>query len=133
MAWSREVRLPFLDYRLIEKILPLAPRYKLYNGWSKYLLRKAMEPLLPPEIAWRKDKQGFVNPESEWLKHELRNEVLRYFSPDSLIFTHGLIHRENLLAKYERYCRQPAGKGAIWFKDIFNPLALEIWLRQFYG
>jgi len=133
MAWSREVRLPFLDYRLIEKILPLAPRYKLYNGWSKYLLRKAMEPLLPPEIAWRKDKQGFVNPESEWLKHELRDEVLRYFSPDSLIFAHGLIHRENLLAKYERYCRQPAGKGAIWFKDIFNPLALEIWLRQFYG
>lgn len=131
MAFSREVRLPFLDYRLVEKLLPLAPSHKLRYGWTKYIFRKAMQPMLPPQIVWRKDKQGFVNPQSEWLKTELRQEVLRYFEQDSLMFQHRLIDREQLLKKYEQYCAQPAGKGTIWFKDIFAPLALEIWLRQF--
>ncbi|GAA4707872.1 asparagine synthase (glutamine-hydrolyzing) [Brevibacillus fulvus] len=132
MAWSREVRLPFLDYRLVELLLPLSPACKLRDGWSKYVFRQAMQSVLPAEIVWRKDKQGFINPQSEWLKQELREEVLRYFAPDSLIFTHGLIDRNKLLAKYERYRLQPAGQGAIWFRDIFQPLALEVWLRQCY-
>lgn len=132
MAWSREVRLPFLDYRLIEKLLPLTPALKMKDGWTKYVFRKAMEPLLPEQIAWRKDKQGFVNPQSEWLKRELREGVLRYFQEDSLIFSTGIIDRKKLLAKYEQYCKQSPGKGGIWFRDIFNPLALEIWLRRFY-
>jgi asparagine synthase (glutamine-hydrolysing) len=31
---------------------------------------------------------------------------------------------------YEQYCKQKTNQGKVWFKDIFNPLALEIWLRQ---
>ncbi|MGD8189486.1 asparagine synthase (glutamine-hydrolyzing) [Brevibacillus ginsengisoli] len=133
MAFSREVRLPFLDYRLVEKLLPLSPSYKLKNGWTKYIFRQAMQPLLPAQIVWRKDKQGFVNPQSEWLKGELRSEVLRYFEKESLIFQHHLIDRGQLQRKYDQYCAQPVGKGTIWFKDIFAPLALEVWLRQFYS
>ncbi|MGE5704410.1 MAG: asparagine synthase (glutamine-hydrolyzing) [Clostridia bacterium] len=131
MAWSREVRLPFLDYRLVELLLALPASYKLRNGWTKYVFRRAMEPFLPKEIVWRKDKQGFVNPQSEWVKHELRDGILDYFGEDSLIFRKGIINRSQLLKKYERYCQQPSERGTIWFKDIFNPLALEIWLRRF--
>ncbi|GAB7388786.1 asparagine synthase (glutamine-hydrolyzing) [Bacillaceae bacterium] len=131
MAWSREVRVPFLDYRLIEKLIPLSMDFKLKDGWTKYIFRKAMEPYLPKEIVWRKDKQGFINPQSEWLKNDLKKGVLEYFKEDSLIFKYKLINRQKLIQAYEVYCKQPAGKGFIWFKDIFNPLALEIWLRKF--
>ena len=65
MALSREIRLPFLDYRVVSLLLPLAPQWKLRDGWSKWVFRKAMEPDLPPEITWRKDKQGFDNPQSQ--------------------------------------------------------------------
>jgi asparagine synthase (glutamine-hydrolysing) len=38
---------------------------KLRDGWTNYRMRLAMKDWLPPEIVWRKDKQGFVNPEAE--------------------------------------------------------------------
>lgn len=129
MAWSREIRVPFLDHRIVEFFLNLPVETKLYKGWTKYIFRKAMAPFLPKEITWRKDKQGFINPQSEWLKDRLRNEVLRVFASDSLIYSYKLINREKLLKKYEAFCRQPSNKGIVWFREVFNPLALEIWLR----
>ena len=132
MAWSREVRTPFLDYRLVEAAIALPVRLKLAHGWTKYALRKAMEPLLPAAIAWRKDKQNFVNPQSEWLETDLRPAVLGIFrDPSSLIFRYRLLAQPGLIALYERYCRQPVDRGAVSFKQIFQPLALELWLRSY--
>lgn len=131
MAWSREVRTPFLDYRLVERALFLPAALKLGDGWTKYALRRAMAPLLPPAIAWRKDKQNFVNPQSEWLKHELRPALAGIFGGDSLIYRHGLFARPGLTRLYDRYCRQPEGRGLISFKEVFQPLALELWLRRY--
>jgi asparagine synthase (glutamine-hydrolysing) len=132
MAWSREVRLPFLDYRLVEKLVPLPVSLKIHNGWSKYIFRKALEPFLPKEIIWRKDKQGFSNPEGEWLKHELREEVQDYFADgNSLIYKYGLVDKSRIILKYKIYCEQASQKGTISPRDIFNALSLEIWLRKY--
>lgn len=131
MAWSREVRNPFLDYRLVEAVVPLPMEMKIQGGWTKFIFRKAMEPFLPQEIVWRRDKRGFVNPQEEWLKDDLKASVLDYFCEDSLIFKFNLVDRKNLLLKYETYCRQGVGRGIISFNEIFNPLALEIWLRKY--
>ena len=131
MAFSREIRLPFLDVRIMDRLLAAPVEYKLNNGWSKYIFRKAMEDMVPHDAIWRRDKRGFVNPQGEWLKHELRQAVLDYFAPDCLIFQHRLVKREALLAKYDSYCRQPLGRGVVSFRDIFSPLSLEVWLRRF--
>lgn len=132
MAWSREIRLPFLDTELIELLIPAPASYKLNKGWTKYALRCAMKPYLPAEIVWRKDKQGFVNPQSEWLKRELRTKITeQYFNEDAYIFKLGIIDRGVLLKTYDQYCLQKPKQGTIYFKDMFTPLALEIWLRQF--
>ena len=131
MAWSREIRVPFLDYRLVELLISLPIHHKLAKGWTKYILRKAMEPMLPPSITWRRDKQGFVLPQSEWLKNELHDKSREYFRQDSLMALHGLVDIQVLNNKYSRYCRQSQTQRGISYKDIFNPLSLEIWLRQF--
>ena len=131
MAFAREIRLPFLDYRLVSALLPAAPELKLREGWTKWIFRKAMEPLLPPEIAWRKDKQGFINPQSEWLKHELRPKVEALLAGEMLSARCGLIDQAGLRRRYAAYCRQAPGRGAISFKDIFNPIVLELWTRRF--
>ena len=85
MAVGREIRLPFLDSRLVDLMLRAPDEYKLRKGWTKYCLREAMRPFLPPQIAWRKDKKGFSNPQGEWLKHELQEPVREAFSPDGLL------------------------------------------------
>lgn len=131
MACAREIRLPFLDYRLVTMLLPLAPEWKLRDGWTKWVFRKAMEEHLPPEIAWRKDKQHFANPQSEWLKHELREKVESFLNGTLLIAESGLVDKKNLQRRYAAYCRQSANRGTISFKDIFGSIALEIWARRF--
>jgi asparagine synthase (glutamine-hydrolysing) len=67
MQHSIESRLPFLDFRLVETALSINNRYKIKDGWTKYLLRKAVEEVIPYEIAWRKNKIGFNAPEKIWL------------------------------------------------------------------
>lgn len=57
-----EHRFPLLDYRLVELGLQMPMEYLFKNGWTKYLMRKAMEPCLPKEILWRKKKMGFTFP-----------------------------------------------------------------------
>lgn len=69
MAHSREVRLPFLQHQLVEFVFSLPSAFKIKNGRTKWILRKAMENLLPPEIAWRKDKIGFEPPQKAWMQH----------------------------------------------------------------
>jgi asparagine synthase (glutamine-hydrolysing) len=68
MAHSIEVRLPFLNHDLVEFTHSLPANLLLKDGWSKYILRKAMEPIMPKEITWRKDKLGFQAPQTDWLK-----------------------------------------------------------------
>jgi len=128
MAFGREIRLPFLDYRLVEYMLNAPIELKLFKGWTKYLLRVAYKELLPQEITWRKDKQGFTNPQEEWLRKELKPQVESYFGSSSLIFQYDLVDRKRLLDKYRGYCQ---GRGNIWYREIFNPLGLEVWLREF--
>lgn len=68
MAFSIESRVPFLDHRLVEFIIGLNDDLKINNGWTKFILRKSMQNILPVEITWRKGKLGFVTPQDQWLR-----------------------------------------------------------------
>ena len=76
MAHGVEVRLPFLDHELVEYIFSLPSNYKIREGWTKWLLRVSMEPAIPAEIAWRKDKTGFEPPQQLWMKDPVMQEYL---------------------------------------------------------
>lgn len=69
MAHSTEVRLPYLDHQLVEFLFTLPSHFKIHEGRTKWLLRKSAEPLLPPEITWRRDKVGFEPPQKAWMQH----------------------------------------------------------------
>ncbi len=80
MAFGVETRLPFMDFRLVEFCVGLPLEYKIKDGWSKWILRKAMSPKVPAEVIWRKDKIGFEAPDSIWTSDrlsEVRQTVLR--------------------------------------------------------
>ncbi len=71
MAHSVEVRLPFLSHELVEFTYSLSEDHIIHDGWTKYILRRSMEPLLPSSISWRKDKIGYATPEKEWLEDKV--------------------------------------------------------------
>ena len=62
MAFSLEARFPFLDYRLVNFLFSLSFDQKIRKGWSKAILREAMNGILPDSITWRKDKKGYPTP-----------------------------------------------------------------------
>lgn len=128
MAFSREVRLPFLDYRLVELMLNASVGAKLQDGWTKYSLRKAFSELLPPEIIWRKDKQGFSMPQEEWLRGELKVQWKSILHPGAEVFKRDILNYKGMHEKFNRFC---SGRSGIWYREIFAPLALEIWFQEF--
>jgi asparagine synthase (glutamine-hydrolysing) len=69
MAWSRELRLPFLDERVVASGFASGWRQGLERGWTKEPLRRLAERRLPPEIAWRRAKIAYDIPDREWLAH----------------------------------------------------------------
>ncbi len=70
MAFGVEVRLPFLDYRLVEFVFSLSSEFKIKEGFSKYIHRYALNKDLPAEICWRKDKLSYQVPQNKWLTNK---------------------------------------------------------------
>ena len=127
MAHSLEVRNPFLDHRLVNLALNLSPSLKIKNGWTKYILRKAMRQL-PDNIRWRRDKKGFTTPDNVWLKRELSPLIKNSFN-NSVLEDLGYINSKLFLDSYNRFL-----KGApIYDKDIFKILSAELWAKKWLG
>jgi asparagine synthase (glutamine-hydrolysing) len=62
MGLPMEGRCPFLDHRVVELATTLPITYLIRDGWHKWILRKAMEDLLPADVVWRRTKMGFPYP-----------------------------------------------------------------------
>lgn len=73
MSIPIEVRMPFMDYRLVEFAFKQPISYHYHNGWTKYLLRKSVSGKLPSEIVWQKDKIGFTVPKRKWIFDNIKN------------------------------------------------------------
>jgi asparagine synthase (glutamine-hydrolysing) len=56
MANSVELRVPYLDKKVIELALSISPELKIHNGIRKYVLRRAASMILPDELAWKEKK-----------------------------------------------------------------------------
>lgn len=74
MANSLEARVPLLDHELIELVAKMPSKLKLKGTATKYILKKAMEGIIPQEILYRK-KQGFGVPVGEWINDQLRERI----------------------------------------------------------
>jgi asparagine synthase (glutamine-hydrolysing) len=75
MAHGVEVRLPFMDWRLVTFAFSLPEESKIGGGFSKRILREAMRGILPEKIRLRSAKIGFQSPMKDWMNSGLGNWV----------------------------------------------------------
>jgi asparagine synthase (glutamine-hydrolysing) len=124
MAFSIEARVPFLDYRLVQASFTEAAVWRIHAGWSKWILRRAMEPLVPAEIIWRKEKVGFETPEIAWTQR-LTAEAPALFD--------GAFSRDFLdtAEVRRRAAAWPAGGEDV--RLVWRWINLETWLRVWRG
>ncbi len=123
MAVSLESRVPLLDHRIIELVASIPPMFKYKGGQSKYILRQAVQGLIPEKILLRKDKMGFPVPLNEWYG----KEPLRSFVRDHLLGaqarSRSLFRSDNLESVLDH--EQAYGRG------IWGLLCLELWMQAF--
>ncbi len=108
MAHGVEVRLPFLSHELVEFLFTLPPHFKIQNGWTKWLLRKAAAPLLPKEVVWQRDKVGFEPPQKAWMQNAQVQEAIE--EGKKKLVGKGILD-SNVLKKVQPHEAHAAEKG----------------------
>ena len=83
MANGVEIRMPFMDHRIVTLAFSLPWAAKVRGGFSKAIVRDAMAPYMPHEVAYRKTKIGFNSPIVDWMKGPLRAYFLDTMSSQS--------------------------------------------------
>lgn len=125
MAASTEVRVPLLDDEVISLAGTLPPALKLRRLTRKYVLKKAMEGVVPHDVIWR-PKAGFGAPLRSWLVGDLRPMVDELLSPEA-IAARGYFDPN---AVQGLITENDAGRADNTLR-IWALLVLEIWLRTF--
>ena len=102
MQYSIESRTPFSDdAHLLTLARSLPANALIKNGWSKFLLRKALDGDLPESISWRRDKKGFSVPESKWLI-ETATFWQKLIKEKATLDRSGIVNSAKLLAALPR-------------------------------
>jgi asparagine synthase (glutamine-hydrolysing) len=126
MAVSIESRVPLCDHRIVEFAARLPGGYKIRGGETKYLERKAVEPFLPGEIVYRKDKKGFSTPLDEWFDGPLRPWIEEILNEKD-VKKRGILDWQKVkqLLRTHFEGRQPMANR------IWSLLSVEMWHRCF--
>jgi asparagine synthase (glutamine-hydrolysing) len=125
MAASTEVRVPLLDDEVVSLAANIPPNLKLRGLTRKYIFKRSMEGVVPPEVIWR-PKAGFGAPVRSWLVGDLKPMVHDLLSADT-VARRGLFDpREvvRLIADNE------AGRADNSLR-IWALMTLELWQREF--
>ena len=120
MKHSLEVRVPLLDYRIVEFAYNLSPDLRYKNGISKYLLKKVLYDYIP-ESYFNRPKWGFSIPLCKWLKNDLAYLIDEHLSSESIKNT-GLLNEGYVaqLVKQFRHENRDYLFQRIWQLIIFQ-------------
>jgi asparagine synthase (glutamine-hydrolysing) len=117
MSTSIEARVPFLDHKLVEFAMDIPMKWKIKGSETKYLLKKALQDLLPDDILYRK-KMGFAAPMAEWLRGEFgkRAEACVLNSP---LLERGFFNRDHI-AQHFRDHIEGRSDNALHLWTLYN-------------
>jgi asparagine synthase (glutamine-hydrolysing) len=127
MACSIESRVPFLDHQFVEFAMQMPGALKIRGATQKYVLKKAVADLLPPEIVHRK-KMGFPTPLRQWLQGPQAEPILAALQdPNSWVAAYINLDQVDRLLELHR-------SGQIDATDrIWRLLNLQIWGDVFFS
>jgi len=124
MAASLELRVPFLDYRLVEFAATIPSKHKIKKGEGKYPLKKMMEGILPNDIIYRK-KMGFPTP----LKLMFQNQ-LRDYAENLLLSAETKLNQFFKKSRIEQLFQEHNNDKFDHHKTLWQLVVLEEWLRK---
>jgi asparagine synthase (glutamine-hydrolysing) len=124
MAVSLEVRVPLLDHVLMEFLATVPASFKLRDRTGKFLLKRAVAPLLPPGILARR-KMGFGVPLASWFRSELR-DLTRDVLLSQSARERGLFRMPAVEALLDSHASGRRDDSAM----LWALVCFELWMRQ---
>lgn len=124
MAHALEVRVPLLDHRLVELAAMIPPHLKFPGLRTRAIYRRALRGVLPPRIL-RRGKQGYSLPLKQWLRHELRDYMIRLLNDAEVIRAYFDQDGVNWMIA-EHLARRANHNHTLW--ALIN---LALWHRRF--
>lgn len=125
MAANLEVRVPYLNREMIEMVATMPPRLKLRGLKRKYILKRALERVLPHDAVWRK-KAGFGAPIRSWLRGPLRPLINDLLSEET-VKRRGLFKPKEV----KKIVSANMSGREDYSLQVFQLLGLELWHRTF--
>jgi asparagine synthase (glutamine-hydrolysing) len=125
MATSLETRVPLIDHKVVEYVFQIPGHLKLKGMTTKWIFKKTMERLLPPQNIYR-SKEGFSIPIKHWLRNELKELMLHYLS-ESRIRDAGLFNFGPIKHKIDRHMQGREN----YSHQLWALLVFEIWRENF--
>ena len=124
MAHALEVRVPLLDHEFMEMVATIPRNLKLNSREGKYILKKALEVLLPHNVLYRR-KMGFSIPLSRWLREEFKGLF------NESVFSPSAVSTSFLDMKTVRQMWQEHQSGfRDWGPELWAVLFWETWGRK---
>lgn len=125
MAVSLENRAPFLDFRMMELAFSMPGEWKLSDGVTKYLYKKAVVPLIGKALAYR-EKQMFTVPVGEWFKNDLAG-LCQDLLLSKCVRSREIFNYEYIEQLYSDHCSGKKNNT----REIRALMSVEIWFREF--
>lgn len=125
MAYSVEVRSPFLDYRIIEFARTLPVSYRYQEGIKKKILKDILAEYIPEKV-FNQPKRGFSIPLHQWIRKELKEEILLELSDDFLNKVPNLN-----VSKFKRQLKLHLENKTDYTFNIWKLFVLAKWYKEF--
>ncbi|MBC7930560.1 MAG: asparagine synthase (glutamine-hydrolyzing) [Rubrivivax sp.] len=125
MAVSLEARSPFLDHHVIEFAASLPENLKLRGLTTKYILKKTLKKLLPPENL-KRSKMGFGVPVGHWFRGEMQPFLREHLLSDKSA-RRGLLRPDVVRRMVELHTRGERD----YSHQLWTLLMLELWFERF--
>jgi asparagine synthase (glutamine-hydrolysing) len=127
MAFGREIRLPFLDHRLVELAFRMPAAMKIRGGVTKQVLRQAMKNQgMPEAILQRHDKKGYPTPMGKWFRTTASAAVREVLNAESFQ-KRGIVNTKKALDAFARHTEGSAD----FTLPLWQWVNLELWFRRF--
>lgn len=126
MAHSIEVRMPYLDYRLVELGFGLVGSLKVWEAQGKVVLRNAVSDIVPADILRTRRKLGFATPVSRWIR-DSSDTIVAPVLYSAACRSRGLLDHSVVRAAVQDHA---AGRVDL-SSQIFRWLTAELWFQQF--
>ncbi len=129
MSQSLEVRVPFLDHKIVAFAFALPTNYKIDGKQRKKILRDAFKPFLPEEL-YHREKQGFEVPLLNWFHTDLKTMITDDLLNDTFIKEQGIFDPRRISnLKEQLFSNNPNDAVA----QVWGLIVFQYWWKKTIG